>query len=96
MKQIYEAWDDPDNDCVSVGTVESITDQMKKGIISSRAFFLHRVEADTWEDAMTKHHEIMSFAPYVPMGNREKCPNGCGSEYYPEGSGQCPYCGKIE
>lgn len=95
MKAIYEAWDDPDNGCVSFGTVESITDQIKKGLISSSAFFMHRVEANTWEEAMKKHHQIMGFEPYKPSGNSEKCPNGCGGEYFPEGSGQCPNCGRL-
>ncbi|OGU19425.1 MAG: hypothetical protein A2X85_11345 [Geobacteraceae bacterium GWF2_54_21] len=81
MKQIYEAWNDPDNDSVTFGTVESVADQKNMRIISSSAFFLHRLETDTWEEAMTKHHEMMGFEPYKPMGNREKCPNGCGGEY---------------
>lgn len=27
---------------------------------------IHRIEADTWAQAMTKYHELMGWAPYIP------------------------------
>jgi hypothetical protein len=28
---------------------------------------LREIEGATWEDAMTQHHQIMGWEPYVPM-----------------------------
>jgi hypothetical protein len=95
MKQIFEAWDDPDNNSIAFATIESINSQKSKGLISERAVFLYRVKADTWEEAMAVHHQKMGWEPYKPEGKPEICPNGCGGSYYPDGSGQCPNCGQI-
>lgn len=52
-------------------------------------------EASTFEEASTKHHQLMGWEPYRPMGEAADCPRECGSIYYPEGSGECPNCGSI-
>jgi hypothetical protein len=37
----------------------------------------------------------MDWGAYKPMGEAKECPNGYGSMFYPEGSGECPNFGKI-
>jgi len=31
------------------------------------ARIIRTIEGDTWEEVMTKHHQLMGWAPYVPM-----------------------------
>jgi hypothetical protein len=93
MKKIYEAWQD--ETCIAFAEQERIKWDKSKGILSEEAKFLHRVEADTWEEAMTIHYQKMGWSPYKPEGEAIECPNNCGATFYPEGSGECPNCGDI-
>jgi hypothetical protein len=95
MKKVYEAWVDEPNCCIAFATAESIEADRSKGLLSHKARFLHRVEADTWEEAMAVHYIKMGWRPYVPEGESKECPRGCGAMFYPEGSGECPNCGRI-
>ena len=93
MKKFYEAWQD--ESCIAFAEAEGIEQDKEKGILSENAELLHRVEAATWEEAMTIHYQKMGWSPYRPQGEAADCPNGCGAKYYPAGSGQCPNCGRI-
>ena len=95
MKKIYEAWEDDEGCSIAFSTVESIKNQFAAGLLSEKAKLLHRVEADTWEEAMSLHYIQMGWSPYIPEGAPEECPNRCGAMFYPEGSGDCPNCGNI-
>ena len=95
MKKIYEAWEDEEGCSITFCTVEGIKDQRVKGLLSEKAKLLHRVEAETWEEAMSAHNIKMGWSPYVPVGESHECPRGCGAMYYPEGSGECPNCGNL-
>lgn len=90
MKKIYEAWTD---DGVLFSTVEGIAWHRQKGLLGESARFLHRVDADTHEEAMAVHHLKMGWEPYKP-GKPAVCPY-CGAYFYPEGSGECPNCGPV-
>jgi hypothetical protein len=68
-KQIYEAWEDPEDNSITFARVESIEYQRSKGLISTNAKLLYRVEAHTYEEAMTIHHEKMGWEPYQPLGS---------------------------
>ena len=95
MKKVYEAWED-ESDChIVFGTLENIVSDRSRGLLSQGAKLLHRVEAHTWEEAMTEHYARMGWGPYRPEGEPRECPRGCGATFYPKGSGECPNCGKV-
>jgi len=93
MKSKYEAWSDVEQ--VSFADPEAIMKEIESGVLGKVAKLLHVIEAETWEEAMAVHHIKMGWEPYKPEGEAEECPNGCGSLYYPKGSGQCPKCGVV-
>lgn len=62
---IFEAWEDDDG--VTFSTQENITDFKQKGLISSEAWRLYQIEAQSYEDAMVLHHEKMGWEPYKPI-----------------------------
>jgi hypothetical protein len=95
MRKVYEAWQDESTCSITFALQEVIEQERARGTISEEAKFLHRVEADTHEEAMAVHHIKMGWGPYVPMGEASGCPRGCGAMFYPGGSGECPNCGKI-
>jgi hypothetical protein len=93
MKYTYEAW--ADDEAITFSTREGIQWQKEHSLSGKNSRLLHIVEADTPEEAMAVHHIKMGWEPYVPMGEPKLCPRGCGSYFYPEGSGECPKCGKV-
>jgi hypothetical protein len=95
MKQIYEGWVNQDGTEITFTTAEQIPTLRDKGLLSKEARLLHRIEADTPEEAQAVHHIKMGWSPYCPMGEAKPCPLECGSKFYPAGSGVCPNCGKI-
>lgn len=96
MKKVYEAWrDEGDSTVTTFAPPEAVEQERAAGEISDKAVLLHRVEADTFEEAMAVHHIKMGWEPFMPMGEAKECPKGCGAMFYPEGSGQCPNCGPI-
>ena len=80
---------------MTCSTHEGIADMRDKGLISKNDRLIHKYRASTHEEAMSIRNLRLGWEPYVPNGKAEKCPKNCGSYYYPEGSGQCPYCGNI-
>lgn len=88
MKKRFIAWSDSTDDGIGM----TIEENFKPSATST---ILYEIEADTWEEAQAVHHVKMGWGPYLPGGNPAPCPNDCGSIYYPEGSGECPGCGKI-
>jgi type IV secretory pathway TrbL component len=93
MRQVYEAWDDADGG-ISLTTAAEAVRQRGTGAISASARFLHRIEADTFEEAAAVHAIKMGWGAYHPSGEPAPCPQ-CGRWYYPEGSGECANCGPI-
>ncbi|MBL1278362.1 MAG: hypothetical protein COB30_019995 [Ectothiorhodospiraceae bacterium] len=93
MKYKFEAW--ADDDGVSLVASDNVKWQQENNLLGKHAKFLHSIEADTHEEAMAVHHIKMGWEPYKPMGEAKSCPKGCGAYFYPEGSGECPKCGKI-
>lgn len=89
----YEAWEDEDS--VTFATPESIRWQKDNNLLGRDLKLLYTIDADTHEEAMAVHHIRMGWEPYVPNGKPEQCPNHCGFIYYPNGSGECPNCGKV-
>jgi hypothetical protein len=97
MKKTYEAWAEIKDGVwsnLAFATTETIQEHKTRGLLASDSRLLHRVEADTWEEACAVHHLKMGWKPYDP-GKPAPCPRNCGSTYYPEGSGECPNCGKV-
>ena len=92
MKKAYEGW--AENGSVTFTLAENIPDLRRRGLLESDAKFLHRIEADTFEEALAVHYLRTGREPFQP-GKPAQCPNGCGAYFYPEGSGECPNCGKI-
>ncbi len=92
MKIKYEAWQDEKS--TTFADEENITQLRGKGLFSGEPKLLHTIMADTPEEASAVHHIKMGWEPYIPQGKPENCPK-CGAIYYPEGSGECPNCGKI-
>lgn len=98
MKETYQAWCEEEDGRIvatTLATLEGIQEQLAKVLLSRSARLMYQIEADTLEEAHAVHHLKMGWEPYRPMGKAQKCPNGCGSMYYPEGSGDCPICGNI-
>jgi len=93
MRYKFEAW--ADDEGITFATVEGIKWQRDKGLLGKNPKLLHVIEADTPEEASAVHHIKMGWEPYKPMGEAKACPKGCGSCFYPEGSGECPKCGEI-
>ncbi len=89
----FEVWQDENGTTLS--DEEGIKQLKDKGLFFGEAVLLHVIMADTSEEAMAVHHIKMGWEPYKPAGNPQLCPNNCGSCFYPEGSGECPKCGKI-
>jgi hypothetical protein len=92
MKKVYEAW--TEDGSVTFTLVENIPDLRQRGLIKPDAKFLHRIEADTFEEALAVHY-LRRGMEFQPTGKPAKCPNDCGAYFYPEGSGECPNCGPI-
>jgi len=86
---VYEAWKTDDG--ATLTTPDGIAEQTAKGLLTN-ARFLWRIEAATWEEAMSIYNLRMGFGPYKPNGQPARCPR-CSGWYYPEGSGECWQCG---
>jgi hypothetical protein len=95
MKKVYGAWQDEAECSITFAPLEVIEDERANGNLTDKAKLLHRVEADTFEEALAVHYIKMGWRPFVPMGEAKECPRGCGAMFYPEGSGECPKCGPI-
>jgi hypothetical protein len=94
--KIYEAWEWNDGGSqIAFSTPAYFQQEFARGSIPQAAKLLHRIAANTWEEAMSLHHQQMGWSPYIPPGEPENCPHGCGAMFYPQGSGECPNCGKI-
>jgi len=95
MLKEYEVWDDPIEGGVTLSTPENIKTMRAQGLLSRDAQLIYKIEAHTWEEASAVHNLRMGFGAYIPSGEPRPCPNQCGMMFYPEGSGECPNCGKI-
>lgn len=98
MKETFEAWMEVDSDGsedMMLAPPDVIREMTDKGLLSRDAKLKFRIEADTFEEACTVQHIKMGWSPYQPVGEATACPNLCGALYYPEGSGECPNCGKV-
>jgi hypothetical protein len=95
MKKVYEAWDDEPDGGITLAEVNIIQTNLANGLLSKDARLLHRIEADTFEEAQAVHNIKMGWSPFVPEGKPKACPQNCGAVFYPEGSGECPNCGRI-
>jgi hypothetical protein len=93
MRKTYEAWMDEEDQTITFADLDVTHWNRSHGLLASHAKLLHRIEADTPEEAMAAHFAKMGWEPYVPMGDPARCPKGCGAFYYPDGSGECPNCG---
>jgi hypothetical protein len=95
MFKEYQAWSDPTDNSTTLTLAENIKEQLAEGILSPNAGLIYKIEAHTFEEASAIHHLRMGWGPYIPIGEPRQCPNQCGSMFYPDGSGECPNCGKI-
>ena len=89
----WEVWD-MGKDGITTCTEEYFQNMPESESDNSNTM-LHRFVAATHEEALSIRNLRMGFGAYIPEGDPEVCPHGCGSFYYPEGSGQCPYCGPV-
>lgn len=94
MKQTYEIWQSSDGCEATLTTVEGIEQLRSKGSLE-KFKLVCRFEAATYEEARAILNLRMGYGPYDPGSNPSPCPKGCGMMYYPEGSGECPICGKV-
>jgi len=62
MSETYEAWSDENG--ITFATRENILAQTNEGLVSKDAEYLHTIEANSWEEAMTAHHIKMHWKPY--------------------------------
>ena len=90
----YEAWADPENDCISLVATQGAEELRAKGLLGASADLLYRFQAATHEEAMAIHRLRMGWEPYCPVGAAAPCPV-CTAMFYPEGSGECWRCGVV-
>jgi len=98
MRKTYEAWAEGEGSkwiSISLATIDGIAEQRAKGLLPPNAKLRHQIEAETMEEALAVHHIKMGWPPFQPPGKAQPCPNSCGALFYPEGSAECPNCGKI-
>lgn len=62
----YEVWRSESEDGVSFNCFPENSLNARK-ILEPGAKLIHVIEAKTWNEAMTKYHEVMCWEPYVPM-----------------------------
>ena len=62
---IFEAWEQDGQ--IMFSTPENILDHKKKGLVSNDAKLLHRIEADSYDEAQILYHQKMGWEPYKPM-----------------------------
>ncbi|WP_028886195.1 hypothetical protein [Teredinibacter turnerae] len=93
MATKYEAWEDEGG--IIFSDVQQIQNLKDQNLFDGEMKLLHVVYADTPEEAMAVHHIKMGWEPFRPNGEAALCPNGCGSQFYPKDSGQCPSCGSV-
>jgi len=67
---IFEAWEDETG--ITFTTKENIVDLRSKSLISNDAKFLYRIEAASYEEAMTLHHIKMEWEPYIPLNKMDE------------------------
>ena len=91
MGRSFEVWTTDDDCDISMFPADS----PNKNLLPEEAILKFSFEANTWEEAMQKYHELMGWEKYKPMGTATGCPNDCGSTVYLQGSAECPSCGKI-
>jgi len=97
IRHTYQVWASPDRTEYSYGLAENwdIKKQKESGLIHKDAFLLHELDASTHEEAMSIINLRLGYGAYKPEGDPKLCPKGCGTYFYPLGSGECAYCGKI-
>jgi hypothetical protein len=96
MKEIrlrFEVWEESDSD--TMVSAEQARAMKADGSMERDAGMIHVIEAATPEEARAIWNLRRGYAPYLPAGESQPCPRGCGSHYYPESSGACPYCGPV-
>lgn len=59
---LYEIWKSS-----SSSTFIPSDHNQKDILLEPDAEFIGNIEADSWEEAMTKYHEFMGWEPYKPM-----------------------------
>ena len=92
---IYSVWSNKDGDKNTMISGEGHPKAVDGSLLSDCEVLLWRIEAATWEEASAIHHLRMGWEPYRPMGESSPCPK-CGAAFYPQGSGQCWRCGKVD
>ena len=64
----YEVWRHEGRAiCLSFFPVDENYDAHRQSL-APNAELLWAVEADTWDEAMSRYHEFMGWEPYKPMG----------------------------
>lgn len=89
----FELWTNEDGTQQAFWPRESI--DSNHPAFSDMVRLVFSIEAATYEEAMAACHIRRGFAPYKPEGIAAECPNHCGAHYYPDGSAECPLCGKL-
>lgn len=90
----YECWFDPEDNGLALLRFNDVQRNRDQGQLSERAVLQYRFAAHSGEEAMAIHALRQGWAPYVPMGDAAPCPT-CGTNFYPQGYGDCWRCGHI-
>lgn len=72
---IYECWAVPEEDqdpdegatALTFTTPENALAMKAKGLMEPGEIPVYSVRADSWDEAMTIHHEVQGWEPYKPM-----------------------------
>jgi hypothetical protein len=67
--EIWECLDENGERIESMMSTQFNVIAMKNGGMMDEGFWTRKctIEAETYDDAATKYHEVMEFEPYVPM-----------------------------
>jgi hypothetical protein len=63
----YEAWATCDGQEIEFASAETVVAHRANGLIGGDWKLLHSVDADSWDDAMRRHHQLMEWEPYKPF-----------------------------
>ena len=92
MKRVFTAWAEKEGEHPHTLIGGEGPPRFAEGTVQEDCKILvWRIEACTWEEAMSIYHLRQGWAPYDPGCEAAPCPT-CGALLYPMGSGQCWNC----
>ncbi|WP_134496384.1 hypothetical protein [Microvirga pakistanensis] len=91
--QLFEAWYDEADESVALTPVSEVRRLRAAGGWLKAPVFLHRIEADTLEEAVETHQQKMDWDTFWAHKDVVQLCRNCGIRYFLKRSNPCPNCG---